>query len=815
MKRAFKTVLVMVLALVLAVQTPLQALAAEAEGPDYISEVKVFMGGSAEKDLAAEGYTAVTDADGKIVDLNQGAGGGWGSQGDKKVVMGYKTTKLQSEAITDLAIMNMEGGYDVQEYDALMKQYMGGQISPFIDKFLTAINEYRENLQSDDDVNRQRAEYIRAALNKFTDDDCAGAGLGDLLINETVYEMAKPQFDTLSEKDQEELGIAGVNAQVRDALPKAEKNQHCDILTLFAQADGQLMLMIYDLITRGADTNEDSWMERFSASSYEELLESYDMSETDAKRQMARDFEDDAKLLLAGWEKFRTLLIGADDDVDTLNGMETPDYAAAEAKAEALNDSSSAEEYVDALSEVVTAQTAQTEMIELAASITVADYLEGIDYGDGTMYDFFTQSSGEVAKNIQMLYPLVASLSDGQRAGVEFISLRELVMLSNRDVEYSEEDLENLEPTSVYEGVDRGIYEKGGVGLTSDALRSDALKREKNAADERLLSTKSIVMWALTGASAIGFLGSLVSYELELYRVGKVNSEQIQKLIGLGTESRNLDTELNKLVTIDEKGNYLLNNVEDQPAVSKLVDDIDEIEKKIEAQKDVVNGLTGPSPTAAWMSAGFAVAMVILAGVSLYLTWQDMKDYYKVDYAVIPHYMVDEASITYYNEKGEKLVKENHAAYYKAVTCNRSKNDKNYEALTDCADLNGDVGQQWVALYACRDNQVMPPILADSFTVVVGSSSIPAGYNQGIHMFGSDSAFNMNNKLYDWNQSARSVFVYYKVDNTAPLTPRTSGSAFSGGMLALTGVGGLALGALITALSMTVFRKKKNGMAAV
>ena len=362
MKKDFKIVLVILLALVLTVQTPLQALAAEAEGPDYISEVKVFMGGSAEKDLAAEGYTAVTGADGKIVDLNQGAGGGWGSQGDKKVIMGYKTTKLQREAITDLAVMNMEGGYDVQEYDALMKRYMGGQISPFIDKFLTAINEYRENLESDDDVNRQRAEYIRTALNKFTDDDCAGAGLGDLLVNETIYEMAKPRFDALSEKDQEELGIAGVNAQVRDALPKAEKNQHCDILTLFAQADGQLMLMIYDLITRGADTNEDSWMERFSASSYEELLESYDMSETDAKRQMARDFEDDAKLLLANWDKFRAALIGADEDADTLENMEIPDFDAAAAKIDALNESSDADAVADAVVELAEAQVQQSAL---------------------------------------------------------------------------------------------------------------------------------------------------------------------------------------------------------------------------------------------------------------------------------------------------------------------------------------------------------------------------------------------------------------------------------------------------------------------
>ena len=792
MRSFFRAALAFVLVLVLAVQTPLQALAAEAEGPDYISEVKVFMGSSAETELKAEGYTPVTGADGKVVDLNQGAGGGWGSKGDKKVVMGYKTTKLQSEAITDLAVMNMEGGYDVQEYDALMKQYMGSQISPFIDRFLMAINEYRENLESDDDVNRQRAEYIRAALNKFTDDDCAGAGLGDLLMNETVYEMAKPEFDKLSEKQKEETGIAGVNAQVRDAIPEGEKNQHCDILTLFAQADGQIMLLIYDLITRGADTNEDSWMDRFSSTSYDDLLESYDMSETDAKQQMARDFEDDARLLLANWNTFRTQLDGAEDDAVTLEGMEAPDLDAIQAKLDALNENSSAEEVVEAYSELTEAQATQSKMLELAANISAADYLQNIDYDDGTMYDFFTRSSGSFSNNLQELYPLVASLSEGQRAGLEFISLRELVMLSNRDAEYAAEDIEELEPASVYEGVDRGIYQKGGVGLTSDTLRSDALLREKNLADQSLLSKTTVVLWVLTGVSAVASIGLFAAH-------------------------KGLDVAVKRMTdTVDaDELNGFFENASVFSHTGKAGEDAEAAFRQgIQNRRDFINGLSSTSEVAAWMSAGFAVAMVILTVASLYLTWKDMKDYYKVDYAVIPHYMVDEASITYYNANGEKLVKENHAAYYKAVTCNRPMDDKNHEALTDCADLNGDVGQQWVALYACRDNKVMPPILADSFKVVVGSGSIPAGYTQGIHMFGSDSAFNMNNKLYVWNQNAKSVFVYYKVDTTAPLTPRTSGFAFSGGMLALTGVGGLALGALITALSMIAYRKKKNGMAA-
>ena len=40
MKQPFRIALVLVLALLLTIQTPLQALADEAEGPDYVGEVK-------------------------------------------------------------------------------------------------------------------------------------------------------------------------------------------------------------------------------------------------------------------------------------------------------------------------------------------------------------------------------------------------------------------------------------------------------------------------------------------------------------------------------------------------------------------------------------------------------------------------------------------------------------------------------------------------------------------------------------------------------------------------------------------------------
>ena len=208
-----------------------------------------------------------------------------------------------------------------------------------------------------------------------------------------------------------------------------------------------------------------------------------------------------------------------------------------------------------------------------------------------------------------------------------------------------------------------------------------------------------------------------------------------------------------------------------------------------------------------------ALFTAVLSGVSAYLTWQDMKDYYNVEFCPIPHFMVDDTSITYYNEKGEMLVKENHAAFYEAVKCNRKNDDEYFKALGDCADLNGDVGQQWLALYACRDNKEKQPILAVSLKVVTGSNEIPAGYSgSGIHMFGSGSAFNLNNKLYDWNQSAKKIFVHFQLEQTAPVNGGvpTSGTALSAGWIALISVGSAIIGAVITAVAITASRKKKK-----
>ena len=102
----------------------------------------------ASAELLAEGFTILKEDGGSYSDLNFEAGTKSGMKKgptQKVVYLGYKTTDNPKEAITDLAVMNMNGGYSVEDYEVLMANHMEGDIKPFVDRFIAALEEYREN----------------------------------------------------------------------------------------------------------------------------------------------------------------------------------------------------------------------------------------------------------------------------------------------------------------------------------------------------------------------------------------------------------------------------------------------------------------------------------------------------------------------------------------------------------------------------------------------------------------------------------------------------------------------------------------------
>ena len=794
MKHLSRILVALMLALAIAGTLPAQVFADSL--PEYISEVKVYEGSYSA--ASGEGYKLLSDEKGNPIDLNQGSGAtGIGAKGNKAVYLGYKTTTNRKEAITDLALMNMKGGYSVQEYEALMASQMKSQIIPLVDGFLAAINEYRENYNSEDGANKQRARYIHDILNKMKDDDCGGAGLGDLLLNETVYEMAKPQYEALSAKEKEKTSLYDVNVKVRDSLPESEKNKHADILTIIAQSNGKATLMMENLITRAADTDEESWLDRFAGITYEDLEDSMDMLPSDAASELAQMYDDDARKILKMWGDLQEELedsSGAEKTVQNFNGEKCDNAFDA---MNSVTGEVSKEEATEILGDYVDAQADLYAAAYDAETLAVSEKLDEYDYGDGSLLDFFKTDASEIKDDIKVLYPLVASLSEGQRAGLEFISLRELLVIAMTDENgYADVDLDEFAEISIYDGVDRGIYEKGGVALTSDALRSDAMSETME--DDNVLSGWSIAAMVVTGVTIAAFAASVVSWVRNASKLAEVTSKiQVHRECLFNMWG--------------DKPGVNIGRVEEVEFGGWNVEDVFAAEEHPEWRQPYESASSGTALSKG-LSIGLGVVMVVMVAVTTYLTYRDMVNHYKVEFTPIPHYMVDEKDITVTNDNGDKVVIKNQSAYYKAVESNRKKGDSYFNDIGTCADMNGCVNPQWLALYA-QKSEVGSPILADSLKAVVGDKNIPAGYKTGIHMFGSGAAFNLNSELYCWNKSAKSVFVYFKVD-TVSSSASSAGSTFSTGALALAAGAGLVVGALVSALAVTAAGRKKSKKAA-
>ena len=763
----------------------------KATKPLYISEVKVGMGETSEeaaKELLAEGFTIIKGNDGKYADLNEKAGTNSGMKKgptDKIVYIGYKTTDDQKQAITDLAVMNMNGGYSVQDYEILMANHLEGEIKPFVDRFIAALNEYRENYKKpEDSLNYIKANYYRQMLNKLTDDD-TGKALGDLLLNETKYEMGDDKYDALSDE---------------------EKKNHADILTLLLQGNGRAVFLLESLVIKAADSADDTWLDRFMNTEPEDLKNQIKKNnpslttEADIEAELDKTYYDTARKILEKWDEFSETIAEYDDNTNYLmNHTAVSDEGLTE-KVKKIDTETMTAEDLQTMSEVVNVEADAVTTVAVGEDIAVVDYLSSTDYEDGTLLDFFNHDKSDFAGDgIRSLYPIAAALSDGQIAGLDFLSIKDLFVMALTNKEsYQKINISEMMTASVFQDVDRQIYEPGGVALTNAALRAGAKMKDNDS--DFMLSRLGFVFWGLTGVNGAATLISLGLYK--------------------------------NLAKAVERAEWFLEYNHNCLVVCKSCR-VAEFKAEFDKKLLEYTNCTTKSNLAKYLTIGFTVVTALLAGYSIYITITEMLDYYQTIFTPIPHYIVDEADITQ-EINGKMVVINNQTAYYKVVPCNRKEGSSdvekdNYRVLGTANDLNGDVGKQWLALYSVK-YEFGFPILADSLKVVKGSDKLPSGYETGIHRFGGKPAFNLTSKYYCYNDDVKGTYVYFKHDkNTVAAIvmgaektatektildynagENTTGSFFSSGSLALGAGVGLLLGAGIAVLILLPRLKKKK-----
>ena len=803
MKKSLMIVTALVLCITLLIM-PLQvAAAAEDKKTVYISEVKVGMGETSEeasKELLAEGFTILTDSDGSYSDMNYEAGtkGAMKKGPTQKIVyIGYKTTTNPAEAITDLAVMNMNGGYSVEDYEVLMADHLEGEIKPFVNRFIAALKEYRANYKKPaDTINHKRADYYRQMLNKLTDDD-TGKNLGDLLLNETKYEMGDDKYNALSD---------------------AEKKTHADILTLLMQGNGRAVLLLETFITKASDDGDDTWLDRLMEISTDELIAQVKKenpaltTEADILSEFDKRYNDTAKKIVEKWDAFTEAALAYDDTVNEIMNTDINVSKDLQERTKKLDENNITNEDLETYSEALNKNVDVSGALLKAEEVSVIDYMNSTEYEDGTLLEFFTRDKSELTgEGIRSLYPMAAALSQGQIAGLDFLSIVDMfsMAIANEDG-YDSLKIEGIESASFYQDVDREIYEPGGVALTNAAMRQQ--KNELDDDSDFLLSPLGFVFWGLTAASGIATVTTVVFNQVFVRSMNKA-----------------LDSLANSIKTVEECSLRIM--AEETGFIGRSAD-LEHLQtvvipnslSNIDSSVVEVAKYSAKAHFTKYLAIGFTVLTALLSAVSMVITLVEMYNYYKVTFKAIPRFMVDEADITETVNGVEKVIN-NQTAYYKVVRCNRKEGESdvekdNYRVLGTANDLNGDVGKQWLALYSVK-YKYGRPILADSLMVQKGSDKLPNGYETGIHHFGEGAAFNLTSEYYCYNDTPDGTYVYFRNDTETVETMTTTGNSIldqanttgtmiSTGSLALAGGLGIMLGAGIAALIMIPMMKKKE-----
>ena len=195
-----------------------------------------------------------------IADLNDGKTSEALGYHKAVAVLGIQRTDDPDEAITDMAIMNMTGGYSFDKYDDLVEEKKA-QITEFINTFIPAMEEYRKNYNGQgSEGGKKRAQMAHDLLNKFYDGDPNG--------EDAINDTGKPLGDLFLNKTKTEIGDDAYNALSAD-----EKSNTADLQQIILESSGPAVLMIQQSLALATDTAETSWLDRLSGLSGDGLVE--------------------------------------------------------------------------------------------------------------------------------------------------------------------------------------------------------------------------------------------------------------------------------------------------------------------------------------------------------------------------------------------------------------------------------------------------------------------------------------------------------------------------------------------------------------
>lgn len=740
LKKISKIAISIILVIAICLTTFTSAFAASNQ-TKYISDIIVCSAASAEEaetELKAHGYKLLSNEN-----LNESLAEG--------MYIGYKTTTNPHEAITDIAAMNMTGKYSFADYDILL-QNMKEDVASTIDGLIPMITAYRENYNAKNPI----AVEVHGILNKFLEDDSAKS-MGDYLL---TCDLA----DTT------------------------------DLTKVFMQGYSAFILDIQQLLFLAGENDSDkNWIEKMASSDPDAVVDLYmDSYPTPNKAvsALAADFGKAAEDLELTWDNLYEILQNTSDtyfsekngSVELNEKVLTEQLNEAEENSNVeINDNMSEDEVIESLEKI----NDSSETYDSIGDANLVAYLASLEYNDGTMLDFFMRPFDEV--DDMELYTLAYYMGKELTAQLSNVGLsqtlsRILVDGKNASSEKFAElnkTFDKIEKISIYDGVDRSLFENG-VALTGSSVEK-YVASGKNWSDDlfsRIFQPSDDFKWKdyfafyilPTAASAIIYTSLFFINHAMRVAIEK-GSTEVAKNVAKSVSDGLIYTDLGKKMA--------------QKYINKHMFGFFAYGKGLVARSSLAYRIVAGIRCAFFI---LTIAMTVVSIVMLVVTIFKSKESV-TKYEAIPNHIVDTIST------------KNSDDY---IAYNFVKN-----TLGSAADLNNYKGKNgWLVLYYTKDSSAGAPITTD-FKVVKGSANAPLDY-ENVRIFGEKSAANVTSQDFTGvKDSAGGTYMYFSRGNVSTIS-----SVFSNGYLAVALGIGACVGILVGTLSSKIsYNKKKKVLA--
>ena len=769
----------------------------------YVKEVYIAYGKSEEeaaKWLTDNGWEPVAG------DFNAGKASKFDD--DVAAVMGIKRTDDKYQAVTDMAVMNMKGGYSFPKYEDLLKEKKA-DINEFVNSFLPVLNEYRANYNGKGSaIGKKRAELAYDMLNKF-------------------YDGKKDEPYATANDTGEYLGKLFLDPTRQEGNEKG-----ADMVQIIMESSGAAVIAIETALSMATDLSEESWLTRaagLTGADLAENLEKYvpeaagqDVADSAVAQFLSQRFGDAARDMALQWDSVHEEMLWY-EAYNEENGLWPADGESDE------DNGTRIKEFFDALEkEDPDAFDENYNRYFSAATLYNGMYdttYEG-EWGE-TLGDFFNPADGtNYGENEDNFLPMAAVLSDGQRAALELMPLSSMILLGFQTEESIEKVMPNVDEMlgeakeiSVYSGINRGIF-RGGVALTSEALMESSQGYDPYNDLWSFSGIYNITCYSAAIASVPLMAAGIAMIVMNRPAASVLNRiDWLEGAVKIYSDS--VQHEIEYIVEIADYGKDAA-YASESAAMTELQKDLNTLNRYNNELTQLESDVAALKPMSMAGRVLTGIGGAILIGAAFMKGYQ-MYRYYNKTFTQIPTMIVDEADIvTYTKDKDGKDVKNinfDQYVYYQAVRCNRQEIDKISDwqdgvekypewGCGDVADLNGDFGQEWVALYTVKTQSKGDPILADSLKVQYGSKNMPSGCTRSLHLFTYTNAVDLGDTAWSFNNKKKGVYFFWDEDSKA--FAGEAASAFSGGHVALAAIGGLLLGIAGATLVVRAKRRKEN-----